>query len=133
MMMRGGKYSFGLFIVAFTAAFTFALPIHADVLLVDTTAPATSPGISAPAELQIGPTGIYCVTTPCPWKGVMVVVETGEAPGPVLWSGTHLPPIDAPEDIAERISDVWKNDGCLIVTGQLSSNTLTVLDIVGEC
>lgn len=96
-------------------------------------APPDGPGLSEPALLRIGTTGINCVTTPCPWRGILPVDETGHTAGPVLWSGTDLPPVTGPGDIAARVGRAWANDTCLIVTGRVMPETVEISEIVKEC
>ena len=111
----------------------FARTSHAEVLPPVTTAPAAGPGVSEPAELLVGSTGILCYTEPCPWMGIMVVEDVGDVPGHLLWWGTDLPPFEAPGEIVARIADAWNNHGCLVVMGQLLHDIFMVSDIVGEC
>lgn len=117
-------------IIALITALSFTVSPYAEALPSATSTPNTDPDISTPAKLQIGPTGIYCVTEPCPWKGVMMI---GEASRHVLWSGTDLPPVEAKQKIRALIADSWKNDACLIVMGQLLGGAFQVSDILGEC
>lgn len=122
-----------LLAVMFFVAIAPALSVRAEALLPDSAAPAMGRGIREPAELRIGPTGIYCFTEPCPWKGIVLTDETDEVPGHILWWGTDLPQLDATPEIMIEVAETWKNDTCLNVMGQLFENTLIVMDILGEC
>lgn len=99
-------------------------------LLITTSAFA---GSSVRGTFRLGPTGIYCVKAPCPWRGIVKVDKGGRPEGKPLWTGRNLPAIVARADVRSRILSTWKASGCLIVEGELDRDRLSVNRIVGGC
>lgn len=104
-----------------------------------TTAVADTPGqgaddvaiVAETSTLLVGATGIYCVTTPCPWKGVQRIEADGV---PVLlWSGDALPRIRASDADAREVHEAWEAGDCVLVTGSLDETHLVVQSIDGTC
>lgn len=82
---------------------------------------------------RLGPTGIYCIKAPCPWRGIMKLDDKGHPEGKPLWTGDELLAIDADPGVRDRILSTWKASGCLVVEGKLSTNQLFVSRIAGGC
>ena len=85
------------------------------------------------AALRIGPTGIYCVKAPCPWRGITRLGADGRPEGRPLWTDDELPAVVASEGDRRRIAAAWRDGGCLVVRGRLEAATLRVRGISGGC
>jgi hypothetical protein len=90
-------------------------------------------GATVAGSFRLGPTGIYCVKAPCPWRGIVKIGPAGQSRGRPLWSGDSLPPIHAIPSDRERILAAWRKSGCLIVDGEFRRATLFVSRISGLC
>jgi hypothetical protein len=82
---------------------------------------------------RIGPTGIYCVKAPCPWRGIVKLDADGKPEGRPLWAGDELPVIEAEAGVRDSIATIWRASGCLIVEGELHGDRFAVARIVGDC
>lgn len=98
-----------------------ALPAHAT-----DTAPPTE-------RLLVGKTNIFCVRSPCPWRGISRAEDERPSPSRLIWSGDDLPRLDASDEDAERITLAWDANECLAVDGSLKGETLHVERVVGAC
>lgn len=105
-------------VIAGLALLLIATPVSAD---------------SIAGTFRLGPTGINCVKAPCPWRGIMKLDENGKPDCRPLWAANELPPIEAEENVRNRIAAIWKASGCLVVAGELDDDGLAVSRIVGEC
>lgn len=83
--------------------------------------------------LRIGPTGIYCIKAPCPWRGIVKIGADGRPQGRPLWTGEALPAIHAVSAIRKRIETSWRESGCLRVFGSMRGERLTVRRIDKKC
>ena len=91
-----------------------------------------NPSTAAQTEtLLVGKTGIYCVTTPCPWKGVQRIGADG-APE-LIWSADELPEITASYADARQLRSAWDAGECLAITGTLEDGHLVVQSLGGAC
>lgn len=81
--------------------------------------------------LLVGATGIYCVTTPCPWTGVQRIDADG-APR-LLWSGDELPEITASDADTQQLRTAWDAGDCLAITGSFDDGHLVVQSIDSPC
>jgi hypothetical protein len=95
-------------------------------------------GLEAPSppveeRLRIGPTGVYCVRAPCPWRGVTRLDAEGRAVGRPLWSGERLPTIVAGDADKRRIMAVWRVSGCLVAQGRFEAERLIIRRVIGAC
>ena len=93
--------------------------------------PTFADGIAG--TFRLGPTGIYCIKAPCPWRGITKLDADGKSDGKPLWTGSTLPVIEAEADIKARIADAWKASLCLVVEGKLEGDRFAVSRIVGDC
>jgi hypothetical protein len=83
--------------------------------------------------LRIGPTGVYCVRAPCPWRGVTRLDAERRPVGRPLWAGERLPVIVARDADRQRIMEAWRTSGCLVAEGRLEAEQLVVRRVVGPC
>jgi hypothetical protein len=95
----------------------------------------SSQSSAAPIEglIRIGRTGIHCLRTPCPWRGIMKIREDGLADGKPVWAGDELPILEASPADRERIRSSWQDSGCLLVEGRLEQRRFAVRHITGGC
>jgi hypothetical protein len=82
---------------------------------------------------RLGPTGIYCIKAPCPWRGITKLDAGGKPDGKPLWTDSALPAIEAEVDIRARVAKAWKASLCLVVEGKLEGDRFAVSRIVGDC
>jgi hypothetical protein len=94
--------------------------------------PASAGETTSEQRLAVGKTGIYCVTTPCPWRGITELGATSDARR-LIWSGNDLPQLAARADDAARLRDAWERMACLEVQGTLDGTVLRVDRIIGAC
>lgn len=92
---------------------------------------ADGPAALPPGTLAVGKTGIYCITTPCPSRGI--ADSDHQAPADLLWSGDTLPAITATAEDAQRLTAAWNAFECLLVDGRFDGATLIVDHVVGAC
>lgn len=86
---------------------------------------------AAAGPLLVGATGIYCVTTPCPWKGVQRIDADG-APT-LIWSADELPDITASDADTRQLWEAWDAGDCLAITGSFGEGHLVVQSVDGRC
>lgn len=84
-------------------------------------------------RLRIGPTGIYCIKAPCPWRGIVKIGADGRPQGRPLWTGEALPAIHAVSAIRKRIETSWRESDCLQIFGSMRGDRLTVSRIDRKC
>jgi hypothetical protein len=100
-------------------------------LLIATGLAVTATQASEP--LLVGKTNIFCVSAPCPWRGIMAADSKEAGASALLWSEQTLPELDASPEDAERIVAAWNGDRCLAIHGRLAEGRLTVVSVLGEC
>lgn len=84
--------------------------------------------------LRIGPSGIFCVREPCPWRSIGAINEIGEPIGEgTLFSGNDTPDIIAEAQDRKRVEQAWREFSCLLVQGRLNQQKLYVERVIGEC
>lgn len=97
-------------------------------------------GSSEPGRLAIGATGIACVTTPCPSRGVVKLDDDSRDPLRPFWWGERPPRLDASPADAARIEAAWDAMKCLEIQGMVLSDPaggdmplIRVERILGPC
>jgi hypothetical protein len=101
------------------------------ILLLIVPSHADGPAVLPPGTLAVGKTGIYCITTPCPSRGIADAEH--QAPADLLWSGDALPAMTATAQDMQRITAAWNALECLLVEGTFDGTTLIVDHIAGAC
>jgi hypothetical protein len=84
-------------------------------------------------RLQVGSTGIMCVTEPCPWRGITEPPDMRPDPLRPLWSGDALPPVTGSEDDRACVSEAWDEYQCIEIEGSFDGETLHVAEVIGAC
>lgn len=89
-------------------------------------------------RMAVGSTGIYCVTQPCPWRGIVELENSLRDPLRPLWNGDTLPVLRASAEDAARIEAAWAEGQCLEIEGAFYADiggapVLRVYHILGEC
>jgi hypothetical protein len=83
--------------------------------------------------LRVGPSRIYCIRTPCPWRGITRLGADGRDDGRPLWAGAELPAVVGAHADRRRITAAWRDGGCILVRGRLEETGLRARGIVGDC